>query len=344
MPLSYSSIIDEHLTVRNSVGIFDVSHMGRFHIEGRDAESFLNWMVTSNISRVKDSHIRYAIICNENGGIIDDNLVYRVSSDDYYVVVNAANRIKDFEWYQGHINGYNVNLIDLTEDSFMIAIQGPKAQETLEQIIDLPLNKMKHFSFQFTELLGKQCIVSRTGYTGEDGYEIIMLDTPLKEASLALKLWNMLLEAGGKYGIKPCGLGARDTLRLEAGYVLYDNDININVNPIEARMTFAVDFDHEFIGFEALSKVRPNKVRFSIIMKDRGIPRHGNRILSQDDEVIGEVSSGSYSPLIKNGIGMGYLPKNVQEILIEIRGKKLQATVLPPSKMLKRIRETASQP
>ena len=226
MPLWYEGIIPEHLTVRNSVGIFDITHMGRTIIRGPEAEKFLNYISTNDISKLEPLSAQYSTLCNEKGGIKDDFVISRLEKDDFLMVYNACNRAKDYEWLTMHARKFDVKVEDVSDNIAMFAVQGPKAQETLQKISTIDLSQIGRFECGWTELAGVEVFLSRTGYTGEDGFEIFVWDSPISNPEKAVKVWNSILEAGKEFNIEPCGLGARDTLRLEAGMCLYGNDID----------------------------------------------------------------------------------------------------------------------
>jgi aminomethyltransferase len=336
MPLWYKGIIEEHLAVRNSVGIFDVSHMGRVIITGKDAERFLNYVVTNDVSTLTPDSALYTVMCNENGGIVDDTIVCRLSQDKFLIVPNAVNREKDFNWLIQHAKGFDVKIEDFSDKSAMIAVQGPKAEETLQKVCSFNLSKIERFKCVSTELAGIEVFMSRTGYTGEDGFEVYVWNAPLENPENAVKVWSAILEAGRDFGIEPCGLGARDTLRLEAGLCLYGNDIDENITPLEARLGFVVKFQKgDFIGKDALQRQREEGIkrkRVGLLMLEQGIPRQGFRVYSNEGEYIGQVTSGTFSPLLKCGIAMAYVQTQYAEegsiVNIEIRGRKARAKVV----------------
>ena len=335
MPLWFKGIIPEHLAVRNSVGIFDITHMGRAIITGPDAEQFLNYVTTNNAQALAPLNAHYSLMCNEKGGIKDDFVLSRLERDKFLMVYNAANREKDYQWLKKNAEKFDVNIQDVSDNIAMFAVQGPKAQETLQKISTGDLSQIKRFKCGWTELSGTKVFISRTGYTGEDGFEIFVWDTPLSNPDKAVKVWNTILEAGKEFGIQPCGLGARDTLRLEAGLCLYGNDIDEETTPLEARLSFVVKFDKgEFIGKQALLKQREEgikKRRVGIVMIDRGIPRAKFEIY-REEQKIGYVTSGTFSPLLRKGIAMGYVQKEhakeETEITIKIRRKNAKAKIV----------------
>ena len=335
MPLWYKGIIPEHLAVRNSVGIFDITHMGRAIITGPEAEKFLNYVSTNDVSKLTPLSAQYSTLCNEKGGIKDDFVVSRLEKDKFLMVYNASNRAKDYEWLTLHAKKFDVKVEDASDNIAMFAVQGPKAEETLQKISTEDLSQIGRFKCGWTKLADIQVFLSRTGYTGEDGFEIFVWNSPISNPEKAVKVWNSILEAGREFGIQPCGLGARDTLRLEAGMCLYGNDINEDTTPLEARISFVVKFDKdEFIGKEALLKQKEEGLkrrRSGIKMLERGIPRRGYGIY-KNGEKIGEITSGTFSPFLENGIGMGYVKieydNEGEKVTVDIRGKQLKAEII----------------
>jgi len=311
MPLWFKGIIQEHLAVRTSVGIFDISHMGRVSITGEESEKFLNYVITNDISAVLPNGAQYSVMCNENGGIIDDFVVYRLGTEKFLVVFNASNREKDYDWMNKNAEGFDVKIEDVSDDVAMFAVQGPNAEKTLQRISTTDFSEIGRFKCQNSRLSNVEVLVSRTGYTGEDGFEVFVWHAPLTRPDNAVKLWNAILEAGKSFGIEPCGLGARDTLRLEAGMCLYGNDIDETTTPLEARLGFVVKFQKEnFIGKDVLMKQKREGIqrkRVGIRMIERGIPRQGFKVYDDGGEKIGNITSGTFSPLLKYGIGMAYI-------------------------------------
>lgn len=319
MPLEYSGIIDEHNTVRNHVGLFDVSHMGRFEISGTDSTHVVQKLVTNDISKLENNRGLYTPICNEEGGIIDDVIVFKINNK-FLIVVNASNREKDFQWISEHLQSANIE--DVSEGIALLALQGPNAQTVLQKITDSDLTQLKAFDITTLEIFGVKCLVSRTGYTGEDGFEIFC-------DSSKPDIWSKILDAASEFKIKPVGLGARDTLRLEAGLMLYGNDIDENTTPFEAPLKWTVKLDKDFIGREALLKKQPTKKLVGFEVKERRIARRGNKVVKNGTEC-GVVTSGSFSPTLKKPIGFCYVPVDVtkeQSIEIEIGEKKYEAKV-----------------
>jgi len=311
MPLWYEGIIPEHLSVRRNVGLFDISHMGRVLVEGTDSERFLNYIITNNVSKLRRNDAQYSVMCNEHGGIIDDFVVYRLDFNKFLVVFNASNRETDYNWLLSHTQAFEVMISDISDDVAMFAAQGPRAAGMLQKISTADLTKIERFRCTDSKLADVDVFMSRTGYTGEDGFEIFVWNASLSKPESAIRLWREILKAGEPYAIKPCGLGARDTLRLEAGLCLYGNDIDESTTPLEARLSFVVDFEKEsFIGKDSLTKQKSGEIerrRVGIKMIGRGIPRPGFDICSDDDVKIGYVTSGSFSPLLEYGIGIGYI-------------------------------------
>lgn len=311
MPVQYTSIIEEHRAVREAAGLFDVSHMGEVEVSGPNAFDFVQNLVTNDVSQMYDGRAMYTVMCQEDGGIIDDLLVYRRSESSYLLVINAANIAKDVAWMRSH-NPMEAQLNDLSSDLALIALQGPKAFDIAQPFVESSLEDLKFYHFleahdgAFMNL--DTAIVSRTGYTGEPGLELYV---PSADAPA---VWDALLEAGEAHGLRPAGLGARDTLRLEAGYCLYGNDITEETNPFEANLSWVVKLDAgDFVGREALSALKeegPTRRLIAFVATERGIPRHDYPIETPDGEEIGIVTSGSQSPILSTGIGLGYVPND----------------------------------
>ena len=336
MPLWYKGIIPEHLAVRNSVGIFDISHMGRVMVTGADSECFLNHVITNNVSTLSPNGAQYSVMCNEKGGILDDFVVYRLEAAKFLVVFNASNREKDYNWLVKNAKSFDVKIEDLSNDVAMFAVQGPNAEKTLQQFSTEDLDKIGRFKCGHSRLADVEVFLSRTGYTGEDGFEVFIWNASLGKPDNAVKLWNSILAAGNAFGIEPCGLGARDTLRLEAGLCLYGNDMDENTTPLEAGLGFVVKLQKEkFIGKDVLQKQKTEGVkrkRVGIAMIDPGIPRPKMEVFDQAGEKIGALTSGTYSPLLKAGIGMAYIQaSNSQEgntVSVKIRDKTAKARIV----------------
>lgn len=311
MPLWYKGIIPEHLAVRNNVGIFDITHMGRAIITGPQAQAFLNNMTTNDVSALTPLSAQYTTMCNQNGGIKDDLIISQLEPNKYLTVYNAANRQKDLNWFQQNAATFNVKAEDVSDQIAMFAVQGPKAEATLQKIADTDLTKIERFRCAWTKLANTKTFLSRTGYTGEDGFEVFIWDTPLTKPENAATAWNAMLEAGDEFRIEPCGLGARDTLRLEAGMCLYGNDIDETTTPLEASLSFVVKVKKEiFIGKEALVKQKADgirKKRIGLRMLEKGPnPRPKQEVL-KNTRSVGYITSGTFSPLLECGIAMAYV-------------------------------------
>lgn len=333
MPLQYSSIAEEHMAVRNALGLFDISHMGELSVCGSGALDFLQRVATNDVSKLAIGEAHYSTVLNENGGTLDDVFVYRLGEEDYMVVANAVNVDKIHGWFKNQAKG-GVELNDITMSTVMLALQGPKAQAALQKLTSFDLKTLGRFKAEFVEVAGMKVLVSRSGYTGEDGFELYLMDEQQSEPSRAEKLWNELLSAGQEFGIKPCGLGARDSLRLEAGYVLYGHELAEYITPLEARIGFAVKLDKgDFIGREALLRQKEKELtraRIGLRMIEKSVPREGYKVFADGKEA-GYVTSGTLSPLLNVGIAMGYAPpsiKDANEMAIEIHGKQKAAEVV----------------
>jgi aminomethyltransferase len=333
MPLWYSSISEEHLAVRNGVGIFDTSHMGEIIVTGNESLRFINYVTTNDAAKLSGHSGQYSAICNARGGIKDDVLVYALGGTGFMVVTNAVNTVKILDWLRSLQGGFRVEIYDATDSTAMFALQGPRAQETLQKIMPFDLRSLSRFGGQLARLAGEEVMVSRTGYTGEDGFEIYAKDTTVSDPTRALGLWKAIMDAGLEFGIRPCGLGSRDTLRLEAGLLLYGNDIDEGVTPLEARIDFAVRTEKEFVGRDVLVDQRvngPKAVRIGFELSDRMVPRKGSAILL-DGKAIGTVTSGTVSPLTRKAIGMGYVPPGYSgvgmELEVNIRGSSYEMHV-----------------
>ena len=327
MPISYSKIHDEYYAVRNKCGIFDVSHMGMIQIKGHDASNLIQTLTVNDIQKIKANEAQYTAMCNQNGGLIDDLIVLKLSSSDYILIVNASNKIKVLNWINKNKNSHEFIIHNMNEDNSLLALQGPTSRAVLEKISDNNFQNFPFYKFRKITLLGEEVILSRTGYTGELGYEIIANHNHIK------LLWDCFM----KNQVIPTGLAVRDILRLEMKYCLYGNDINENINPLEAGLSWIVDFDKgPFIGRDVLiAKKKKGAEIFlcSFSMLDKGIPRHGYTIICNGEEV-GEVTSGSYSISLGRGIGLGYIEKTfykINQILyIKIRGELKKAEIISP--------------
>ncbi|RNC65884.1 glycine cleavage system aminomethyltransferase GcvT [Proteiniphilum sp. X52] len=333
MPIEYSGIIDEHLAVVNSVGVFDVSHMGEFWVKGPKALEFLQRVTSNDVSVLKQGKAQYTCFVNEKGGIVDDFIVYHYEPEKYLLVVNAANIEKDWAWCR-QWNTMGAELENASDHMAQLAIQGPKATGTLQKLTGQDLSDIPFYAFTTGRLAGvDDVIISNTGYTGAGGFELYFYP------EYGRKIWDAIFEAGAEYGIKPVGLGARDTLRLEMGYCLYGNDLDDTTTPLQAGLGWITKFadNKPFIGREVLEKEKAEGVSRKLCcfeLADKGIPRHGYEIVNAEDEVIGNVTSGTISPVLKIGVGMGYvkpeLAKPGTEIYIKVRNRNLRANVVKP--------------
>lgn len=339
MPVQYSGIVEEHHAVRKAAGLFDISHMGRLSFSGLDAEPFLSRLVTCRVDNLVDGQIRYGLVCRDDGGVLDDILVYRLDSLNYGLVVNASNRAKIVAWIEQHAasiaptdHARDFDFVDQTTTTSMIAIQGPKALDILSRVAkaNTDLGSLKYYSGCAGEVAGFEAFISRTGYTGEDGFEIVISEGAIETT----RVWERLLEAGKGDGLLPCGLGCRDTLRLEAAMPLYGHELIENVDPLTAGLSFAVKLDKpEFIGRAALAKIKevPNRpVRVGLKLASRRIAREHAEVYSGESR-IGEVTSGTFSPTLEQSIAMAYLsPEHAavgSVVEVDIRGKRESATV-----------------
>lgn len=329
MPVQYEGVNAEHETVRNGIGVFDVSHMGEFELKGPNALALIQKISSNDASVLVDGKAQYSCMPNGKGGIVDDLIIYRISAEHYFLVVNASNIEKDWNWISSH-NDLGVEMNNLSDEYSLLAIQGPKAAEAMQSLTDIDLSNMVYYTFQFANFAGiENVMVSATGYTGSGGFEVYVRNQD------AEKLWDNVFEAGKSFGIKPIGLAARDTLRLEMGFCLYGNDINDSTSPIEAGLGWITKFTKEFIDSDYLKKQKEEGVSRKLVafeMIDRGIPRHDYRILDAQGNSIGIVTSGTMSPSMKLGIGLGYVKTELaglgSEIFVEIRDKGVKAQIV----------------
>jgi len=331
MPVQYSGIIDEHKTVRTTVGMFDVSHMGEFEIRGKDALALVQRVTTNDASKLQEGKVQYSSMCYPDGGIVDDLLVYRFK-DHFMLVVNAANLQKDFDWITSNKGSLDVEVLDKSDSYSLIAVQGPKSLLTLQKLTAVNLSSLPYYTFQQGKLAGIEMIISRTGYTGELGFELYFdSSVPVSE-----RIWNAIVDAGKEFGIKPIGLGARDTLRLEMGFCLYGNDIDKTTNPLEAGLGWITKLGKgDFIGRDVLLKVNADGLKRKlvgfVIDDEKAFPRHGHEIRIQGANV-GHVTSGTVSPILEKGIGMGYVPIGAdvpgKAVDIIIRNKEAKASIV----------------
>jgi len=331
MPVQYAGINVEHETVRKGVGVFDVSHMGEFILKGEKALDLIQRVTSNDASKLYDGKVQYSCLPNEDGGIIDDLLVYRIDEKTYMLVVNASNIEKDWNWIS-KFNTEGVEMKDISDRTALLAVQGPKAADALQSLTDIDLGSMEYYTFRKGTFAGiENVLLSATGYTGAGGFEIYVDN---KDAE---KLWNAVFEAGAAYGIKPIGLGARDTLRLEMGFCLYGNDIDDATSPLEAGLGWVTKFNKEFTNSAALQQQKQDGTKRKLVgfeMIDRGIPRHDYEIVDAEGNTIGKVTSGTQSPSLQKAIGMGYVKnefaKEGTEIFINIRDNKVKAKVVKP--------------
>ncbi|MFZ4863423.1 glycine cleavage system aminomethyltransferase GcvT [Sphingobacterium sp. Mn56C] len=331
MPVQYSGINDEHETVRTGVGVFDVSHMGEFILKGEKALDLIQKISSNDASKLYEGKVQYGYIPNEEGGIVDDFLTYKIDDQTYMLVVNASNIEKDWNWISKY-NSYGVEMKDISDKTALLAIQGPKAAEALQALTDIELASMEYYTFRKGTFAGvENVIVSATGYTGAGGFEIYVANED------ALTIWNAVFEAGAAFGIKPIGLGARDTLRLEMGFCLYGNDIDDSTSPLAAGLGWVTKFTKDFVNADNLKAEKERGVTQKLVgfeMIDRGIPRHGYEIVDIDGNNIGRVTSGTQSPSLKISVGLGYInnafAKEGTEIYIHIRNQKIKAVVRKP--------------
>ena len=329
MPVQYEGVIVEHETVRNGVGVFDVSHMGEFMLKGADALNLIQKISSNDASKLFPGRAQYSCMPNNEGGIVDDLLIYMIAENEYMLVVNASNIEKDWNWIQQH-NEYDVDMINLSDEMSLFAIQGPKSNLVLQQLTSVDLNEIKYYHFTKGVFAGEDdVLLSATGYTGSGGFEIYVHN------DVASSVWNAIFEAGKDYSIKPIGLAARDTLRLEMGFCLYGNDINDETSPLEAGLGWITKFTKDFVNSVALLKQKEEGVKRKLIgfeMIDRGIPRNGYSIIDENSNVIGHVTSGTMGPSVKKAIGLGYVKKEFshdgQEIYLDIRNKKIAARIV----------------
>jgi aminomethyltransferase len=327
MPVQYAGILAEHEAVRTQVGLFDVSHMGEVVFRGPRALEALNRVFTNDLSKVADGQAQYGCLCRDGGGIVDDVVVYRRSAEDLLVCVNAGNRAKDFEWLAGHAGGADVR--NESDDWAQLALQGPHAAQLLQRLTKVNLSLLRSYRFTAGEVAGTGCLVARTGYTGEDGFELFC------PSAQGPRLWDALVEAGSPERIQPCGLGARDSLRLEMAYRLYGSDMDDTTTPLEAGLAWVVKLDKgDFVGRDALLRQREQGVARKLVgftLTDPGIPRHGYPVL-QDGRKVGEVTSGTRSPTLEIPIGLAYVPTALaaegSTFAVEIRGRAAAARVV----------------
>ena len=330
MPVQYEGVTAEHLTVRKSVGVFDVSHMGEFLISGNNALALIQKITSNDASKLTIGDAQYTCFPNENNGIVDDLICYKIKENQYLLVVNASNIEKDWNWISKYNDAFGAELKDVSDEYSLLAIQGPKAIDAMQALSSLDLANIPFYTFKIGDFAGvDNVLISATGYTGSGGFEIYCKNNEV------LHIWNKVFEAGADYGIKPIGLAARDTLRLEMGYCLYGNDINDSTSPIEAGLSWITKFTKDFVNAEALAKEKAHKPERRLVafeLNERGIPRKDYEIVDGDENIIGNVTSGTMSPCLQKGIGMGYVSKIFTkpgtQIYIKIRKKSISATIV----------------
>lgn len=329
MPVQYEGVTVEHETVRNGVGVFDVSHMGEFLLTGENALALIQKVTSNDASVLEIGRAQYSCLPNKEGGIVDDLIVYRLKDNQYLLVVNASNIEKDWNWIAAH-NDLGVDMRNLSDDYSLLAIQGPKAVEAMQSLTSIDLAAIKYYHFEIGDFAGiEEVIISATGYTGSGGFEIYCKNDAVEQ------IWNRVFEAGSAFGIKPIGLAARDTLRLEMGFCLYGNDINDTTSPIEAGLGWITKFTKDFVNAEQLKKQKEQGVSRKLVgfeLTERGIPRHDYEIIDAEGNAIGIVTSGTMAPSLGKGIGMGYVKSEFaavdSEIFIQIRNNKVAAKVV----------------
>lgn len=330
MPVSYEGVNAEHLTVRSGVGVFDVSHMGEFLISGPNALALIQKVTTNDASKLVIGKAQYSCIPNETGGIVDDLIVYRIKEEQYLLVVNASNIEKDWDHISGYNTKINAEMRNISDDFSLLAIQGPKAIAAMQSLTSVDLGSIPFYSFEVADFAGiPHVIISATGYTGSGGFEIYCKNDEVEQ------IWNKVMKAGANFGIKPIGLAARDTLRLEMGYCLYGNDIDDSTSPFEAGLGWITKFDKDFVNSKALAKQKeegPKRKLVAFELEERGIPRQGYDIVDENGTKIGNVTSGTMSPFLEKGIGLGYVPVDFSKIgtkvFIQIRKNTVPAMIV----------------
>ncbi len=340
MPIQFAGVIEEHRCVREHAGLFDVSHMGEIEIRGKDAGSLLQRLVTNDVESLEDGAILYTVMCYENGGVVDDLLVHRFREDHYFLCVNAANTDKDFDWIQNTARDFQAETENISDRIAQLAVQGPQSVALLQTLSSLPLDGVRYYHFEKGKIHNYDCMISRTGYTGEDGFELYT------DADGAQGLAEAILQAGKPFGIQPVGLGARDTLRLEMGYALYGNDITAETTPLEAGLGWVVKLKKgPFTGHAALVQQKQEGIEKKLVgfkLLERGVPRPHYKVL-KDGKLVGEVTSGTFSPSLNVGIGLCYVSKEHSEVGsrldIEIRNQRTPAEIVKPPFVPSRVKK-----
>ena len=330
MPVQYEGLIAEHLNVRENVGVFDVSHMGEFFVSGPNAFDLVQFITSNDVAKLEDGGIQYSCMPNNDGGIVDDLLVYKINDQKYMLVVNGANLDKDWTWVSGKNGKFGADIINLSDDYSLLAVQGPKAADALQSLTSIDMHAMKYYTFEIGTFAGlEEIIVSATGYTGSGGFEVYFKNEH------AQVIWDKIFEAGKDFGIKPIGLGARDTLRLEMGFCLYGNDINDETSPLEAGLGWITKFTNDFNNSEYLKNQKEEGITKKLVafeMEGRRVARHDYDIVDADGNKIGVVTSGTMGPSVQKSIGMGYVPKEIaksgNDIFIQVRKNMIPAKIV----------------
>lgn len=330
MPVQYTGVTEEHFAVREKVGIFDVSHMGQFFVEGSFAKDLLQFVTTNNVDSLENGKAQYTCLPNGNGGIVDDLIVYKMNDEKYFLVVNASNIGKDWNHISKHNEKFGAKLTNASDEMSLIAVQGPKATETLQKLTETNLSEIPYYHFTEGKIAGvENVIISNTGYTGSGGFEIYF------QNENAVKIWEALTEAGSEFGLIPCGLASRDTLRLEKGFCLYGNDIDDTTSPLEAGLGWITKFEKDFVDKERFAKEKEDGITRKLVgfeMQEKAIPRHDYVVMDAEGNEIGKVTSGTMSPMKKIGIGLAYVSRSHMkidsEIFIQIRNKNIPAKVV----------------
>ena len=330
MPVQYTGVTEEHFAVREKVGIFDVSHMGQFFVEGSSAKDLLQFVTTNNVDSLENGKAQYTCLPNGNGGIVDDLIVYKMNDEKYFLVVNASNIEKDWNHISKHNEKFGAKLTNASDEMSLIAVQGPKATETLQKLTETNLSEIPYYHFTEGNIAGvENVIISNTGYTGSGGFEIYF------QNEYAVKIWEALTEAGSEFGLIPCGLASRDTLRLEKGFCLYGNDIDDTTSPLEAGLGWITKFEKDFVDKERFAKEKEDGITRKLVgfeMQEKAIPRHDYVVMDAEGNEIGKVTSGTMSPMKKIGIGLAYVSRSHMkidsEIFIQIRNKNIPAKVV----------------
>jgi len=312
MPIQFAGVLSEHTCVRERVGLFDVSHMGEIEVKGKDAKKFLQFLLSNNVEKMFDGSILYSLMCYETGGVVDDLLAYRFSENHYFLCVNASNSDKDYDWIARHASSFNVNIKNTSSETSQLALQGPDAKNVLQSLCDISLDDLSYYNFRKGMVNNVESLISRTGYTGEDGFELYLSPEKVSE------VFRSLMEQGRSYGIQPIGLGARDTLRIEMGYPLYGNEIDNNPTPLDAGLGWVIKFDKgEFLGRGSLLKQKeqgsPRRKLVGLKLLTRGVPRAHYQVF-KNGESVGEVTSGTFSPTLNTGVGLCYVSSEYSDV------------------------------